>query len=68
MDSERPEDEILRKCTEMLDNAVFMPKAVDYSRIAYQVLLATERVVEGVRPRKAMKALYNNVRDIGATG
>jgi maltose-binding protein MalE len=68
MDSERPEDEFLIKCTEMLDNAVFRPKAADYSRVAYQVLLATERVVEGVRPKKAMKTLYNNVRDIGATG
>jgi multiple sugar transport system substrate-binding protein len=66
-DSEKPEDEFLIKYTEMLDNAVFRPKAADYSRVAYQVLLATERVVEGVRPRKAMKALYNNVRDIGAT-
>jgi len=57
-------DEFLAGCTKMLDSAVFRPKVKEYPLVAYQILRATELVVDGMRPRKAMRSLCKSVNDI----
>jgi len=54
-------DPFLMECTKMLDNSVLRPKVREYPRVAYQIMRATEMVVDGIRPKKALKELSGNV-------
>lgn len=57
-------DPFLVECTRMLDNCFFRPKAKEYSLISYQILRATEMVVDGMRPRKALRKLSKSVNEL----
>jgi multiple sugar transport system substrate-binding protein len=58
------EDPFLVECTEMLDNCFFRPKAKEYSLVSYQILRATEMVVDGMHPRKALRDLSKRVNGV----